>query len=444
VAAGGAVFNNQGLRVMGVLQCTRAIGDKDLQAYGVIPRPEVLSVPRSSQAEFLVLATDGLWDVLANEVGLGGWRRRADAVGAARGTVGCLLLGGTLTPRSLPLCPLPQEVYQYAHKTLQKVADRCPRAPSANGACCGCQAAGVAARALSQCARKQRGSRDDITVLLANMAAACQCLKLPTLLSSSSKGAAAGSLRGACGGGGSVACDGMPSSSSNARVAPLHSSPAALDAGVTLAQHQQQPQSSQPPQLPDAVAKQPQQQPQQHDQGAADDTALRLQAVRQCVRHDAPPWPAGLQLQPSVAPSSAAGSGGSSGVHNHAAGAAGGGGAAALTRGGVLSDLALSSPFAMMLCHDASAKGMDVDHVLHAAVAVAGAGKSAPPGMIAGALLTAADRVGRSAPTLSSGDVAGAARKRSLSAALVSSRSCGSVGVQGRMGSSELPVVVLT
>ena len=68
VAAGGRVLNNSGLRVMGVLQCTRAIGDRDLQPFGVIPVPDVLSLPRTGQEEFLILATDGLWDVLSNEV----------------------------------------------------------------------------------------------------------------------------------------------------------------------------------------------------------------------------------------------------------------------------------------------------------------------------------------------------------------------------------------
>lgn len=70
VAAGGTVLNNSGLRVMGVLQCTRAIGDRDLQPYGVIPLPDVLSLLRTGQEEFLVLATDGLWDVLSNEVSM--------------------------------------------------------------------------------------------------------------------------------------------------------------------------------------------------------------------------------------------------------------------------------------------------------------------------------------------------------------------------------------
>jgi protein phosphatase 2C len=59
---------------MGMLQCTRSIGDRDLHHYGVIATPEVLSLPRSDEQTFLVLATDGLWDVLSNEVRAhGGW-----------------------------------------------------------------------------------------------------------------------------------------------------------------------------------------------------------------------------------------------------------------------------------------------------------------------------------------------------------------------------------
>lgn len=77
-AAGGTVLNNSGLRVMGILQCTRAIGDKDLRQYGVIPTPDVLSIPRTGQEEFLVLATDGLWDVVSNEV------RRVDTTDASQ------------------------------------------------------------------------------------------------------------------------------------------------------------------------------------------------------------------------------------------------------------------------------------------------------------------------------------------------------------------------
>jgi serine/threonine protein phosphatase PrpC len=61
---------------MGILQCTRAIGDKDLQSYGVIPTPDVLSLPRTGHEEFLVLATDGLWDVVSNEVRGKDQRRR--------------------------------------------------------------------------------------------------------------------------------------------------------------------------------------------------------------------------------------------------------------------------------------------------------------------------------------------------------------------------------
>jgi hypothetical protein len=68
-AAGGRVFFNSGLRVMGILATTRAIGDHDLRPYGVVPTPDVLVLPRALDHEFLVLGSDGLWDVFNNQVG---------------------------------------------------------------------------------------------------------------------------------------------------------------------------------------------------------------------------------------------------------------------------------------------------------------------------------------------------------------------------------------
>lgn len=66
-AAGGRVFFWNGPRVLGVLAMSRAIGDKYLKPY-VIAKPEVTINARSDEDEFLILASDGLWDVLSNEV----------------------------------------------------------------------------------------------------------------------------------------------------------------------------------------------------------------------------------------------------------------------------------------------------------------------------------------------------------------------------------------
>eukprot|EP00798_Chlamydomonas_sp_ICE-L_P017078 gene17078-23373_t len=66
-AAGGHISNYRGVRVMGVLAMTRAIGDKSLRRYGVIPNPDVCSVSITAQDELLVLASDGLWDKFGNQ-----------------------------------------------------------------------------------------------------------------------------------------------------------------------------------------------------------------------------------------------------------------------------------------------------------------------------------------------------------------------------------------
>nr|GMC61536.1 probable protein phosphatase 2C 50 isoform X1 [Ipomoea batatas] len=65
-ALGGKVINWDGHRVSGVLAVSRSIGDRYLRPY-VIPVPEIMFVPRAKEDECLVLASDGLWDVMTNE-----------------------------------------------------------------------------------------------------------------------------------------------------------------------------------------------------------------------------------------------------------------------------------------------------------------------------------------------------------------------------------------
>ncbi|CAA6671563.1 unnamed protein product [Spirodela intermedia] len=66
-AAGGRVFDWGGLRVCGVLATSRSIGDHYLKPY-VIPDPEVTVTARTEADEFLILGSDGLWDVVPNEL----------------------------------------------------------------------------------------------------------------------------------------------------------------------------------------------------------------------------------------------------------------------------------------------------------------------------------------------------------------------------------------
>lgn len=66
-AAGGRVINWNGYRILGVLATSRSIGDQYLKPY-VISKPEVTINQRTDTDEFLILASDGLWDVVSNEV----------------------------------------------------------------------------------------------------------------------------------------------------------------------------------------------------------------------------------------------------------------------------------------------------------------------------------------------------------------------------------------
>lgn len=65
-AAGGRVIYWDGPRVLGVLAMSRAIGDNYLKPY-VISEPEVTVTERTAEDECLILASDGLWDVVSNE-----------------------------------------------------------------------------------------------------------------------------------------------------------------------------------------------------------------------------------------------------------------------------------------------------------------------------------------------------------------------------------------
>ncbi|XP_009351424.2 protein phosphatase 2C 37 [Pyrus x bretschneideri] len=69
-AAGGRVIYWDGARVLGVLAMSRAIGDNYLKPY-VISEPDVTVTDRTAEDECLILASDGLWDVVSNDTACG-------------------------------------------------------------------------------------------------------------------------------------------------------------------------------------------------------------------------------------------------------------------------------------------------------------------------------------------------------------------------------------
>ncbi|PNY03507.1 putative protein phosphatase 2C 8-like protein [Trifolium pratense] len=64
-AAGGRVINWNGSRVLGVLATSRSIGDHCMKPF-VISQPEINVYGRTKSDEFVVVASDGLWDVVSN------------------------------------------------------------------------------------------------------------------------------------------------------------------------------------------------------------------------------------------------------------------------------------------------------------------------------------------------------------------------------------------
>lgn len=64
--AGGRVIYWDGPRVLGVLAMSRAIGDNYLKPY-VSCEPEVTVTDRTAKDDCIILASDGMWDVVSNE-----------------------------------------------------------------------------------------------------------------------------------------------------------------------------------------------------------------------------------------------------------------------------------------------------------------------------------------------------------------------------------------
>jgi protein phosphatase 2C len=65
-AEGGKVIDWNGARVFGVLAMSRSIGDQYLKPW-IISEPEITFTTRTDEDECLILASDGLWDVMTNE-----------------------------------------------------------------------------------------------------------------------------------------------------------------------------------------------------------------------------------------------------------------------------------------------------------------------------------------------------------------------------------------
>eukprot|EP01024_Parvocaulis_polyphysoides_P019260 TRINITY_DN1869_c0_g1_i1.p1 TRINITY_DN1869_c0_g1~~TRINITY_DN1869_c0_g1_i1.p1 ORF type:complete len:587 (-),score=76.36 TRINITY_DN1869_c0_g1_i1:122-1882(-) len=63
---GGQVLHFNGMRVMGVLAMSRAIGDAQLKPF-ISPEPEVTVVHRKKSDQLVIMASDGLWDVFDNQ-----------------------------------------------------------------------------------------------------------------------------------------------------------------------------------------------------------------------------------------------------------------------------------------------------------------------------------------------------------------------------------------
>lgn len=113
--------------MLGVLAMSRSIGDRYLKPW-IIPVPETTIIPRAKDDDCLVLASDGLWDVVSNQEACDLARRKIMAWHKKNGTVA-------------------------SSENLESDCDR---------------AAQFAADSLSRLAL-QKGSKDNITVLVVDL-----------------------------------------------------------------------------------------------------------------------------------------------------------------------------------------------------------------------------------------------------------------------------------
>eukprot|EP01103_Thecamoeba_quadrilineata_P014423 TRINITY_DN4305_c0_g2_i1.p1 TRINITY_DN4305_c0_g2~~TRINITY_DN4305_c0_g2_i1.p1 ORF type:complete len:870 (-),score=125.05 TRINITY_DN4305_c0_g2_i1:147-2756(-) len=67
-SSGGVVLNTG--RINGLLSVSRSLGDYHLKPFGVTSSPFLYSYPITSQDEFLIMACDGLWDVISEETAI--------------------------------------------------------------------------------------------------------------------------------------------------------------------------------------------------------------------------------------------------------------------------------------------------------------------------------------------------------------------------------------
>ena len=65
-ALGGKIIHFGTWRVQGILSISRSFGDRMLRPF-VIAEPDLVTRPLEPQDEYLILASDGVWDVISSQ-----------------------------------------------------------------------------------------------------------------------------------------------------------------------------------------------------------------------------------------------------------------------------------------------------------------------------------------------------------------------------------------
>ena len=64
IKQGGIIYNE---RIYGQLMLSRCFGDWNIKEYGVIVEPHISKAELTNEDLYLIIATDGVWDVIEDE-----------------------------------------------------------------------------------------------------------------------------------------------------------------------------------------------------------------------------------------------------------------------------------------------------------------------------------------------------------------------------------------
>lgn len=93
-------------RLAGQLAITRAFGDFNLKTQGLSPEPTVTRTEINAHDQFLIIATDGLWDVMDDQQAVDICLKYQNSLEMAKALIDTALKSGTMDNTSVMILKL--------------------------------------------------------------------------------------------------------------------------------------------------------------------------------------------------------------------------------------------------------------------------------------------------------------------------------------------------